>query len=58
MPHRPVAPPAALICRRLLPHEQRCHGLARRPRTASALSGFGADGPTVPLHGACAAVAR
>ncbi|MFE4685227.1 hypothetical protein ACFRNJ_31255 [Streptomyces sp. NPDC056721] len=58
MPHRPVAPPAALICRRMPPHEQRCHGLARRPRTASALSGVKADGPAVLLRGACTAVGR
>lgn len=58
MPHRPVAPPAAPICRRMPPHEQHLHGLARRPRTASPLSGFKAGGPAVPLAGACAAVAR
>ncbi len=58
MPHRPVAPPTTPVCRCMPPYAQRCHGLARRLRTASALSGVKADGSALPLRGACSAVAR
>lgn len=58
LPHRPVARSATPNCRRMPPHGQRCHGLARRPRTVIVPSGFTANGPAVPLRGARTAVAR